>query len=296
MLAQLAGAGIGGLVNAWNAYEQGKKQKEMLRLEEDYNRSANAKLERANEANQLINPQAAAQRQRQDVAATQAAAVGQALNAAAGQSASSGDFGNAQASGIQMSQAAQAAASPFAQQQAQISQQAQQAEQQKVQQSESIANSQAKLSDYVTYLEREKNNINPLASALQVGFGSLVGGANVATNLLGLGNDTDKTTQSLNIDGRQVQAPVRDPIAEMQAATKAETPNMGGLDFTPEGPSQYDNMFQPEAEAAGPYDPNAQQRAMNARKPSTFNPYNMAMTLQQGLKPVTPFFNRRNNY
>jgi hypothetical protein len=247
MLAQLAGAGIGGLVNAWNAYEQGKKQKEMLRLEEDYNRSANAKLERANEANQLINPQAAAQRQRQDVAATQAAAVGQALNAAAGQSASSGDFGNAQASGIQMSQAAQAAASPFAQQQAQISQQAQQAEQQKVQQSESIANSQAKLSDYVTYLEREKNNINPLASALQVGFGSLVGGANVASNLFGLANDTDKTTK-LDIDSKSLpmmgaQNNSASTTVEQQTATQASQPF---LDLTQKNPNV--NLFSNEVQ------------------------------------------------
>lgn len=298
MLAQLIGAGLGAGFNAFNAYEQAKKKKEMLRIEEDYNRAANAKLERAAEANQLVSPEVAAQRARQDVNATQSAAVGQALNAAAGASASGGDFSNAQGTGIAMSQASQAAAAPYAQQNAQIAQQAQQAQQQKIQQAESIANSQAKLSDYVTYVERENQNINPLASALQVGFGSLVGGANVASSLLGLGNDkdikVDPTMPTTQQDGMVVPNLTQKQVGMQSMGIEQNNamPDMSfenSVDQTP-----YGNMFQEAPEAAGPYNPTLAQRGGKAgAMPPAMS---MAMAMQRGFAPLQRFMKPKPNF
>lgn len=293
MLAQMIGATVGAGVNAWNAFEQAKKKKEMLRIEEDYNRAANAKLERAAEANQLVSPEVTAQRARQDVNATQSAAIGQALNAAAGASASGGDFSNAQGTGIAMSQASQAAAAPYAQQNAQIAQQAQQAQQQKIQQAESIANSQAKLSDYVSYVERENQNTNPLASALQVGFGSLVGGANVASNLMGLANDKDTNvnpTTTTQQDGMIVPNLTQKQVGMQSMGIEQNNamPDMSFENSVEQTP--YGNMFQEAPEAAGPYNPT--QTNTNY----VLNPYNMAMAMQRGFGPVQRFMKPKPNY
>jgi hypothetical protein len=295
MLAQLIGAGLGAGFNAFNAYEQSKKEKELLRIEEDYNRMGNAEIERAKERNALLNPQATAQRARQDVSATQSAAVGQALNAAAGQSASSGDFGNAQAAAIQGSQAAQAAAAPYAQQNAAIAQQAQEAEQNRIRQSESLGQTQANLSQNVTYLEREKNNINPLASALQVGFGSLVGGANVASSLLGLANDKDTnvnpTTQQNgmvvpNLTQKQVA------MGSMGIEQNNAMPDMSFENSVEQTP--YGNMFQEAPEAAGPYNPTSTQMGMKAgAMPPAMS---MAMAMQRGFAPVQRFMKPKPNF
>jgi hypothetical protein len=261
MLGQIIGAGVGGLVSGFNAYQQAQKQRELLRLEEDYNRSANAKLERANEANQLQNPYATAQRARQDVNSTLSAATGSALNAAAGQMASSGDFGNAQGAGIAMSQASQAAAAPYAQQLSGITQQAYQDNANKIRQSESIANSQAALSQNVNYIDREKQNINPLGNALQAGLAGVLGGANLANNLFASINDRDKGTgegdivQTQDFVGpmnRPQQAPVQQPVQQPAAAQ----PAIGINPFA--------------------------------------NPYNMGMTLINGVRPVLPFLMNRN--
>lgn len=298
MLAQLIGAGLGAGFNAFNAYEQAKKQKELLRIEEDYNRMGNAEIERAKERNALLNPQATAQRARQDVAATQSAAVGQALNAAAAQSASSGDFSNAQGAGIQASQAAQAAAAPYAQQNAAIAQQAQEAEQNRIRQSESLGQTQANLSQNVTYLEREKNNINPLASALQVGFGSLVGGANVASSLLGLANDkdvdVDPSMPTTKQDGMVVPNLTQKQVGMQSMGIEQNNamPDMSfenSVDQTP-----YGNMFQEAPETAGPYNPTLAQRGGKAgAMPPAMS---MAMAMQQGFAPLQRFMKPKPNF
>lgn len=299
MLAQLIGAGLGAGFNAFNAYEQAKKQKELLRIEEDYNRMGNAEIERAKERNALLNPQATAQRARQDVAATQSAAVGQALNAAAGQSASSGDFGNTQAAAIQGSQAAQAAAAPYAQQNAAIAQQAQEAEQNRIRQSESLGQTQANLSQNVTYLEREKNNINPLASALQVGFGSLVGGANVASSLLGLANDKDvdagrstgANTSNFVMQNKQNEAPPP-PTTQPDAPFFDLTQNNPQVNlFSNQIKQPMVSPMQPAAPAAPAAPP------MPATNPNFMtSPYNMAMTMQQGFAPLQRFMKPKRNF
>lgn len=274
MLPQILGAAAGGLISAFNGYQQAQKQKEMLRLEEDYNRSANAKLERANEANQMQNPYATAQRARQDVNSTLSAATGNALNAAAGQTASSGDFSNAQGAGIAMSQASQAAAAPYAQQLAGITQQAYQDNASKIRQAESIANSQAALSNNVAYIEREKQNINPLGNALQAGLAGLVGGANTINNLWKSISDKDKDTDT-------------DPTDPVPPTTQPPTSNVV------QGPMQ----GPPELQGP-PINPNPQQTQQAPQGTNMFmNPYAMGMTMYNGLKPVLPFLmNRQQNY
>lgn len=156
----------------------GSKRNEQKRIEEEYNRKANAKLETAYDANAALSPGATARAAKQGVSSAQQAAVGSAMNAAAGNAASSGDFSNAMGAGIAGSQAAQAASAPFAAQMAGIEQQRMAQEQQKVGTMADIANSQANLSNHVSYVN-EQNQANPWLNALE----GAVGGANAGNTL-----------------------------------------------------------------------------------------------------------------
>lgn len=263
MLAQMIGAGAGALISGYNAFQQAKQKRELMRIEEDYNRKAAAGLYKNAEANQNLSPQAAAQQQRQDVNATMSAATGAALNAAAGQSASSGDFGNAQGAGIAMSQASQAAAAPYAQQLSQISQNAYQGQQDKIRQAESINNSIANLSEHVNYLDRESSQINPWGDALQAGFSALVGGGNLANNLLATINDKDKA-----VTPNPATKPIRqetDFVGPMPFVGPPQNPYAGPPTNPNPAPAPF--IGPPNAPVGPPTNPNATQSAGSPLQP-----------------------------
>lgn len=255
MLAQAIGAGVGGIGGILNAYAESQRKMERLRVEEDYNKMAGAQLARAAEANQNLNPAAMANRSRQDVNATMSGAIGAAANAAAGQTASSGDFGNAQGNAATMTQSTTAAAAPYAQQLAGINESQYQGQADKIRQAESIANSTANLSNHVNYLMQERNNANPLGSALIQGLGGVLGGANTGESLSNaLFNTKDKP--SGDTPQPQPQPPVQPPV-------------------------------QPPAPA-----PQAQQPAITPSPIGGFIPFNMAQSLVQGYSPINNFLNR----
>jgi len=174
---------LGGLAGLF----QGKTEQQ--RMEEKYNRLANAKLENANEANQSLSPDSYARAAQQQISATQQGAIGSALNMAAGNQAASGDFSNGMGAAVAGSQAAQAAGAPYAAQMGQAQQQAYQGQAQKVNQSESIANSQANLSNHVSYLSQNpQNKLLNLLKGLQAGASggsdifAMLNGTNFKTN------------------------------------------------------------------------------------------------------------------
>lgn len=287
MLAQVIGAGIGGIGGILNAYAENQRKMEQSRVEEHYNRTAGAQLARAAEANQNLNPAAMANRSRQDVNATMSGAIGAAANAAAGQTASSGDFGNAQGNAATMTQATTAAAAPYAQQLAGINQSQYQGQADKIRQAESIANSTANLSNHVNYLMQERNNANPLGSALIQGLGGVLGGANTGESLAGaLFNTKDKqsgnTPQSQPQSAPTIYTPGRNEVQRMMGPA----PSSEGLDTNFGDTSGFDPL--------GEQSPSLQfQQPAQARpRIGGFTPFNMAQSLVQGYSPINNFLNR----
>lgn len=195
----IIGGGMGILGLLGGLFDQGPSRE---RIEEEYNRAANAKLNTNYEAINALSPQANATAAMQGVTRSQNAAVGQALNATMGNMASSGDFTNGMGRAAGGMQAAQAAAAPFAQQAAGIQQNAMSQQLQKQNQITDVANSQASLSNHVSYLTQQSKN--PIMQALR----GLQGGANAGANIFALLNNAYGRS---NMQRPTTQSPYPDP-------------------------------------------------------------------------------------
>lgn len=185
-MSNLAGIGFKGvtaLVGALAGANQ--KSPEQIRMEEEYNRKAYGQLGRMQEANQMLSPEAAARSARAAVTGTRDAAVSAALDSAAAGMANQGGVSiGGDASALS---AAQAAAAPYAQQEASIAQNQMSQEMAKVGQGVDIGNSIASLSNHVSYMNQQQQN--PILNALS----GMLGGANAGAGIMGLLDDKNSS-------------------------------------------------------------------------------------------------------
>lgn len=172
--------GLTGVMGALGGLFGGKSKRQ--RIEEDYNRRAAGMLATNQERVNNINPQAQADAATMGLSRAQSGAVGAALNATMGQIASAGDFQSGLGKAIAGSQASQAAAAPTAGQIAGIQSGVTGQQLAQANESTSIANQMAGLSNQVSYMtEMERNPLMDILRGAQAG-------TNAGTNIFALLN------------------------------------------------------------------------------------------------------------